>query len=130
MVLQGFAANTGSGAGSTPPPLPVAPIEDTDAEDTDAEEYNSSDSDAEDFQPNTEDFEAADFGADEPDPDQLEANESGGEGPIATGQLQTPSIEGVSQEDADALLQQIQSSSKKQQRYATKAGRHGKPATG
>ena len=129
LILQGFAANTGSGAGSIPPPPPVAPIEDTDAEDTNAEEYNFSDSEAEDFQPDTEDFEAADSGADEPESDQLEAVESGAEGPIATGQLQVPTIEGVSQEEQDALLQQIQSSSKKQQRYARTAGGHGKPVT-
>ena len=40
----------------------------------------------------------------------------GADGPVATGQLQVPTIGGVSQQEEDDLLKKIQSSSKKHQR--------------
>lgn len=73
--------------------------------DTEAADQSSSDLEAEDSELDL-------------DEDQLEEDTAGlgTEGPVATGQLQQATIDGVSQQEEDALLNKIQSSSKKQQR--------------
>lgn len=106
--MQGFAATSGGSAGPTSPAPPVDAVPDY---------LSSSDLEAEGSDIEASDIEASDLD-DEESRLASDGAELGTDGPATTGQLQVPTIDGVSQQEEDALLNKIQSSSKKHQRYA------------
>lgn len=104
--LQGFAATSGESAGPTNPAPPVDAVPDY---------LSSSDLEAEGSDIEASDIEASDLD-DEESRLASDGADLGTDGPATTGQLQVPTIDGVSQQEEDALLNKIQSSSKKHQR--------------